>query len=72
MNLFDWYTFLLRKFLTGWQKRGQGAIGDHEVDYNIKISKVEFCDIPLAEFVRHDDIVAEKKLPFAERFVHKV
>ena len=27
---------------------------------------------PVAEFMRHGDIVAEKKLPFAERFVHKV
>ena len=27
---------------------------------------------PVAEFIRHGDIVTEKKLSFAERFVHKV
>ena len=27
---------------------------------------------PVAEFKRHSDIVAEKKLSFAERFVYKV
>ena len=27
---------------------------------------------PVAEFLRHGDIVAEKKLSFPERFVHKV
>ena len=26
----------------------------------------------VAEFKRHSDVVAEKKLSFAERFVHKV